>query len=127
MTTHTCPGCGQPMPARNSHGDPRRYCSATCAVRTAARRNADARAAIVEDVGWLLDAGEAPTAILTRLDTTAEALSRRLHRTGRHDLAAHFTHLRNRTHPCADCGTSISHSAERCRSCAMTNRYRKAA
>lgn len=119
----TCPVCEQPMPARNAHGDPRRYCGHDCATRAVT----EARAALVEDIEWLLDAGESPTAILTRIDTTAGALSRRLHRTGRHDLAAHFTRLRNRAHPCADCGTSISHGATRCRSCAMTHHYQKAA
>ena len=47
--------------------------------------------AFIEDVEWLLDGGESPQEVATRLGySKLSSLSRRLHRHGRHDLAALF-------------------------------------
>lgn len=43
---------------------------------------------LIEDAEFLLDAGETPHHIAHRLGCTPGALVRRLHRAGRHDLAA---------------------------------------
>ena len=57
---------------------------------------ANAKAAFVEDVEWLLEAGTAPADVLARLGTNADAAARRLYRYKRGDLAAVFEHLRGR-------------------------------
>lgn len=47
-------------------------------------------AEIIEDVAWMLDAGETEHAIATRLNTTVGALGRRLYRAGRPNLGRPF-------------------------------------
>lgn len=53
-------------------------------------RNEAARQALIEDVEWLL-ATETAERVADRLGTTVGALSRRLYRAGRRDLAAPFS------------------------------------
>lgn len=45
---------------------------------------------LLEDLEWLIQQGECVASICTRFGMTADALERRLHRHGRHDLAAYF-------------------------------------
>lgn len=53
----------------------------------------DAAANTVEDVEWMLKAREWPPRICERLDVEPASLARRLFRSGRPDLAAHFATL----------------------------------
>ena len=50
---------------------------------------------IIEDVEWMLDTGEAPERIPQRLGTTPAALTKRMRRAGRPDLAAPFQTVRH--------------------------------
>lgn len=96
---------------------------------TTQQHHAAARAAFVEDVEWLLDAGEAPSAIAERLGRSLEAIQRRLYRAGRRDLARRLGETRDRrdykrqydatrAHPCIDCGGTASRDSKaRCRTC----------
>jgi hypothetical protein len=45
---------------------------------------------LIEDLEWLIQQGECVASICTRFGMTADALERRLHSHGRHDLAAYF-------------------------------------
>lgn len=52
-----------------------------------------ARRAYVEDIEWLLEAGESTHQVAARLGVTRNAVARRLGRYGRHDLAARFERI----------------------------------
>lgn len=124
----TCTICGAPFTAQRA----RATCSDACLTELH-RRNSNHRADLVEDVEWMLDGGDTPTQILTRLATTPTAIARRLYRAGRPDLARLFnpTSVANRKRPCLDCGAPVHHKSARCRPCAICARsadpeYRRA-
>ena len=62
-------------------------------------RNQDGGApwSVVEDVTFLLDTGEHPARIATRIGRTPHAIDQALRRAGRADLAYHFYAERDRT------------------------------
>jgi endogenous inhibitor of DNA gyrase (YacG/DUF329 family) len=98
--TIPCAHCGQPIPAkliaeRHSRA---RFCSARCRDTLMPQERAQRRQAIVEDTTELLDAGEPPTQIATRLGyRDVRSLARVLHRWGHHDLACRFERHRPST------------------------------
>lgn len=72
----------------------------------------------VEDVEWLLAAGETWPGILRRLDVKPAALARSLRRAGRPDLARGLSIPRNnRPGTCTDCGASCARGSDRCWPC----------
>ena len=89
--------------------------------------------AMIENVAELLRSGDDPERIAARLDTTPAALTRRLYRAGRKDLAAPFGALtarqraRRSKRTCITCGKPRApHSPDprrkRCLSCAAIER-----
>jgi hypothetical protein len=112
------------MPTLDKNHRPRVTCSQTCATEITRQRAAERRAALVEDIEWLHECGTPAVEIARRVGRTLEALSRQMHRIGRHDLAALFnSHITAaRRHPCLDCGKPVDHGATRCHPCAMLAR-----
>lgn len=105
MTAPVCLSCGRPIPstARDSYNawQCRKFCDMTC--RRAYRpdhtgptwnfRNDACRSRTtgrIEDVEWLLAAGEAPNQIASRLGMKPHSLGRWLERHDRRDLARPF-------------------------------------
>jgi hypothetical protein len=82
-----------------------------------------------EEVEFLTSCGESPRVILQRLNVTAVALNRALHREGRHDLARLFGSRefiprdRAKRGRCMDCQTPVYEANSRCRPCSDRHRY----
>lgn len=96
-----CPTCGDPMTAVTSKGLPRKACSSKCGGALSGAGDSghlsgagDARRHVVDEVEHLTSIGESPAGILRALNTNPTALSRRLDRAGRPDLARTFDRIR---------------------------------
>lgn len=82
------------------------------------------RAVILDEVEFMLDAGEAPGRIADALGIQPDSVAKSLWRSGRADLAVLFERRRapDAMHGCADCGTPITRRSERCRQCGYVER-----
>lgn len=101
VITRICKLCGHPLPAHTRAS----YCGPACrtdarvarerkrsAARTRERAEANLEriAARIEDVEWLLEMGETPHAVASRLNTTVGALGKWLREHQQPDLARPF-------------------------------------
>ena len=94
-----CPVCGARMAPLTVKGTPRKTCSLKCGAKYRGTRTlssaATERRYVAEEVVHLLDLGASPAAIVRALNTNPIALSRRLYRAGRPDLAKPFERIRH--------------------------------
>lgn len=82
---------------------------------TVTPRTLERRAALVEDVEWLLDSDETPSTIAARYGIASASVARALYRAGRPDLARRFENADIRR--CATCPNHCTARATRCRQC----------
>ena len=91
MIAPTCLTCTKPIPrsvvTSTVVWEQRKFCDWGCRRKLASTSTTCGR---VEDVEWLLSAGEAPNQVAVRLGLRAHSLGRWLERHGRPDLARPF-------------------------------------
>jgi len=87
------------------------------------------RDVVLDEVQFMLDAGESPARIAAALGIKPESVAKSLWRSDRGDLARMFEQDRapEATHGCADCGAPITRRHERCRPCGYGERERRRA
>lgn len=115
------------MPATTSHKTtPRKFCTRECGWAAKRAQSQATLTATIEEVEFLTEAGESLTAIAQRLDLKPSALSRRLYRAERPDLAAPFGNLRTRSGKgsCGSCGAPVWQGNRRCFPCGIRERGR---